>query len=314
VALVSLVVVHRLIKPLLRTNQLMEELSSGEGDLTVRLDVSTKDEIGRLSVSFNNFMEKLQEIIARVKEASDSIYHATEEVSSGSEDLSSRTNEQAASITQTSTTLEKFTVIVRQNSQNSAEVRSTLDSFHGEIKANQGLMHNVTTTMSEINDSSKKIDNIINVINDISFQTNLLALNAAVEAARAGEAGRGFAVVAAEVRNLAQKTAESSKTIQEIVTKNVESTKKGMDLVTRTSTFFQSILTVMEKIIVKVNEIADGSRDQATGIDQINGAISQLENVINQNAALVEELSATSRSMKTHAMEMQELVGQSRTE
>lgn len=298
----------RMVKPLVNATDIMEELSEGEGDLTIRLDVKTNDEIGQLSANFNNFIEKLKDIVSQVKDSSDEINNGTREISAGSEDLSTRTSEQAASITETSTTLEGFTSIVKVNTDNSEEVRNRLESFNADMQTKKDLMDNVTSTMKEIEDSSKKIDNIINVINDISFQTNLLALNAAVEAARAGEAGRGFAVVASEVRNLAQKTAESSKTIQDIVTQNVESTKKGMLLVNETSEFFAAIMDIMNELVGKINEISEGSKEQSTGVEQINQAILQLENVINQNAALVEELSATSKSMSSNTHQLNDLV------
>jgi methyl-accepting chemotaxis protein len=300
--------ISKMIKPLIDTTELMEELSEGEGDLTLRLDVKTHDEIGQLASNFNKFIEKLKHIVSQVKDSSDEINNGTREISAGSEDLSTRTSEQAASITETSTTLEGFTSIVKVNTDNSEEVRAKLESFNADMQTKRGLMENVTSTMTEIEESSKKIDNIIAVINDISFQTNLLALNAAVEAARAGEAGRGFAVVASEVRNLAQKTAESSKTIQGIVTQNVESTKKGMMLVNETSEFFSAIMNIMSELVDKINEITEGSKEQSTGVEQINQAIMQLENVINQNAALVEELSATSKSMSSNTHQLNELV------
>ncbi len=291
-----------------RMSEITNALDQGRGDFTARIAVHKRDEIGELRTFYNRLIEVLQGIIVRVKSSSGEVHHMTEEVTAGSEELATRTSEQAASITETSTTLESFTAIVRRNSQNAEEVSTTLLEFNEDVQNKQELIHNVTKTKREIDDSSKKIENIINVINDISFQTNLLALNAAVEAARAGEAGRGFAVVASEVRNLAQKTAESSKTIQEIVTRNVESTRKGMDLVGETSTFFSSILQVMQTLVDKVEQITQGSREQSTGIEQIQDAISQLENVINQNAALVEEFSGMGKKMKGSAGELLDLV------
>jgi methyl-accepting chemotaxis protein len=308
IGLLSSIIIARMVKPLVDASDIMEELSEGEGDLTIRLNVKTNDEIGKLSVNFNRFIDKLKHIVEKVKEASEDLNNGTKEISAGSEDLSTRTSEQAASITETSTTLEGFTNIVKVNTDNSEEVRERLENFNAEMQTKRDLMDNVTSTMKEIEDSSKKIDNIITVINDISFQTNLLALNAAVEAARAGEAGRGFAVVAAEVRNLAQKTAESSKTIQEIVTKNVDSTKKGMTLVNETSEFFVVIMEIMDELVKKINQITDGSKEQSTGVEQINQAIMKLENAISQNAALVEELSATSKNMSSNTLQLNEMV------
>lgn len=304
----SFLFIGRQLRPLHSANRLMSELSQGQGDLRVRLDVKTRDEVGELSDNFNRFMVALVEIITQVKTASHQLNQATEEISNGSSDLAMRTNEQAASITQTNTTLEGFTAIVARNHENSEAIGGRLEEFRSKVEANRELMDNVTGTMSVISDSSRQIDKIVNVINDISFQTNLLALNAAVEAARAGDAGRGFAVVAAEVRNLAQKTAESSKSIQTIVSANVKSTQKGLELVQETSRFFGEIVDMLRQLVTMIGEITHGSREQSTGIEQINSAVGQLENVIGQNSYLVEQLTATSRTMKGNAGQLEDLV------
>lgn len=303
--------ITRPVKELVARSQ---DLAEGEGDLTKRIRVDSKDELGELSGWFNQFLQRLQEILAKVKESSRELIKSTGRVSAGSESLATRTSEQAASITETSTTLEEFTSILKSNRENSDEVNKMLEYFNSEVKAKMELIDNVTATMTEISESGKKIDQIVNVINDISFQTNLLALNAAVEAARAGEAGRGFAVVAAEVRNLAQKTAESSKNIQEIVTQNVETTNKGSELVKETSDFFASIAAVLEEVSLKMQDITNSSKEQFTGVEQINEAISQLEDVINQNAALVNDFSGASKEMIAGSNELKELVDHFKTE
>lgn len=309
----SFVIRGSVVKPLKAMIERAKNLSAGEVDMRKRLEVKTVDEIGELGGWFNKFLDRLEILIGKVKERSGELGGSTDDVARGSEDLSTRTNEQAASLTETSATVEEFTTILKRNRENSEDTASTLEAFNTEVRNRQELIVNVTETMTEINESSRKIDNIVTVINDISFQTNLLALNAAVEAARAGEAGRGFAVVAAEVRNLAQKTAESSKTIQEIVTQNVESTQKGMELIRETSGFFDNVVNTLQEISVKIRTIAEGSREQYTGLEQINSAVGQLETVVNQNAALVEELSATGRTLKAGAVELVDLVGHFKT-
>lgn len=297
---------RNLVKPISSLVETFEKVASG--DLSIRASIQGDDEISYLSKCFDKVVDNLSEIIRKVKNSSDEVIRSTSEIASGSDELSIRTNEEAASVTQTSATLEELTSIVKENRNNAEEIGTSLAEFNKEIHSKTDLMTNVTDTMTEIHESGRKIDAIVNVINDISFQTNLLALNAAVEAARAGEAGRGFAVVAAEVRNLAQKTAESSKTIQEIVSKNVESTERGLDLVKQTNNFFSTILQVMQDIVNRIEQIEDGSKQQATGVEQINISVSQLEKVINQNASLVEELSSTTKNMKSNTGELQELV------
>jgi methyl-accepting chemotaxis protein len=304
----SLSLAKLIANPIKAMTERAYDLAVDDVDMTKRLHVDSKDEIGELAGWFNKFLERLQGLILKVKESSTELYHATEEISSTGEDLAIRTNEQASSIAETSTTVEEFTTSVRQNTEDSAEADMMLSEFNKEIQEKSSLIDNVTSTMNEISDSSKEIDNIIKVINDISFQTNLLALNAAVEAARAGEAGRGFAVVASEVRNLAQKTAESSKSIQEIVIRNVDSTQKGMELVNDTSSFFAEIVGVMSEIVNKISNITSVSRGQSTGIEQINLAINQMDQVSGENARLVEQLSTTGNNVKANAVTLQELV------
>jgi len=284
-----------------------------QGDLTVNVDAGGSDEVDRLRDGINGVVHSFRELIVRVKDASETVAYSSGEIASGSEDLAVRTNQEAASVTQTAATLEELSANVHNNSENSREAGGTLTAFNQEINQRSHLMQDVTATMEEIHQSGRKIDAIVNVINDISFQTNLLALNAAVEAARAGEAGRGFAVVAAEVRNLAQKTAESSKSIQEIVSSNVQSTTRGLELVTRTNDFFTTIVSLMSGMVQQIQSIADGSKEQASGIDQINTAVNQLDVVITQNAALVEELAATAKGMKSNSRQLLELVNRFKT-
>ncbi len=277
-------------------------------NLDISMNFDDEDNITGIYKMMIEMSKNLKKIVSDVKINANDVSLGSKELNDSSESLATGAADQAASITETSTTIEEFTSILKSSSSNSDEANETLMDFNKEVQSKQELIKNVTTTMDEINTSSKKIDEIVSVINDISFQTNLLALNAAVEAARAGEAGRGFAVVASEVRNLAGKTAESSKTIQDIVSNNLEATKRGMELIKQTSDFFNTLFKMTQDIVLKIEQIANGAKEQYTGVEQINIAITQLENVINQNAALVEEFSATSNGLKSNAFDLSELV------
>jgi len=277
-------------------------------NLDISMNFDDEDNITGIYKMMIEMSKNLKKIVSDVKINANDVSLGSKELNDSSESLATGAADQAASITETSTTIEEFTSILKSSSTNSDEANETLMDFNKEVQSKQELIKNVTTTMDEINTSSKKIDEIVSVINDISFQTNLLALNAAVEAARAGEAGRGFAVVASEVRNLAGKTAESSKTIQDIVSNNLEATKRGMELIKQTSDFFNTLFKMTQDIVLKIEQIANGAKEQYTGVEQINIAITQLENVINQNAALVEEFSATSNGLKSNAFDLNELV------
>ncbi len=309
IILISFLTKRNITKSLDKFFHLIRNMFAGN-KIVIRnsIRLNTSDELGKLSEELDYFVQKVKDVIKGVNNSVIDFVNSTEEIASGSEDLASRTNEEVASLTETSSTIEEFATIVKENKKNSEESSDSLEELNNMVVEKKEMMENVTQTMEEINESSKKIDSIVNVINDISFQTNLLALNAAVEAARAGEHGRGFAVVASEVRNLAQKTAESSKTIQDIIIKNVESTKKGKELVGNMAEFFVQLMTVIEDLNNRLKLIKSSTVEQITGIEQINTAIKQIEEVVNQNAALVEELSATGKNMKHSAVDLKKTI------
>lgn len=300
--------VYLVIRPIRKIVAIFKDIAEGEGDLTVRLESSGGDELGELSGWFNKFVEKLNEIIKQVMHSIVNFSRFTEQISSETSDLSIRTEDQATSVTETSATLEEFSHSIKQNMENAAHVNSEIESLNREIDAKKELIDNVTVSMKEIHDSSQQINQIVRVINDISFQTNLLALNAAVEAARAGEAGRGFAVVASEVRNLAQKTNEASETIKNIAMENVRSTETGMTRVEQTSEFFASLMQVMHGMLGSVQQISTGSKEQTTGIEQINITVSELDEAVRQNADLSKELNGSVHEMASSAEEIMQLM------
>jgi methyl-accepting chemotaxis protein len=301
-----LLIRHFVAAPLRGITATMKDIAQGEGDLTVRLDSSGKDELAELANWFNIFVEKIQETVKTTMELSEQFSNSCAEISSGSSDLALRTTEEASSVTQTSATLEEFTQSVIQSSGSVEMVDSEIGSLNKDLNAKKELIDNTTVTMKSINESGREINNIANVINDISFQTNLLALNAAVEAARAGDAGRGFAVVASEVRNLAQKTTEASDSIKQIVTKNVESAESGMALVRQTSELFSSILEVMQDVLNEFQVVSQASREQSMGIEQIHQTMTELDDAVNKNAGLSKDLSEMAKRMKINAGQLME--------
>ena len=308
IGFVSNMIISRMIKPLIDASDMMGVLSEGEGDLTARLEVKSNDEIGKLAENFNSFIEKLRDIIMQVKDASTEINDGTGEISAGSEDLSTRTSEQAASITETSTTLEGFTAIVKVNTENSGEVREKLENFNGEMRTKKDLMDNVTSTMKEIEDSSKKIDNIINVINDISFQTNLLALNAAVEAARAGEHGKGFAVVADEVRSLAQRAAQAARETTGLIEDAVGRTRQGTQVAEDVGKSLGAIVKNVTHVSDLIDGIAKASAEQAQGVEQVNASVTQMDRVTQQTASTAEESASASEELSAQANTLRNVV------
>ena len=277
------------------------------GDLSHAVPQSGIDEIGRLLSQMEKMRGSLHRVISQVRQGSDSIASASSEVATGTQDLSNRTEQQASSLEKTASASEELASTVQNNAENAAQASQLAASASDVASRGGDVVSQVVGTMDAINTSSRKIVDIIGVIDGIAFQTNILALNAAVEAARAGEQGRGFAVVASEVRSLAQRSAEAAKEIKTLISDSVEKVGVGTQQVAQAGSTMQEIVTGIKRVADIVGEIASASREQSAGIAQINQSVTQLDGVTQQNAALVEETSAASNALQEQARELASL-------
>jgi methyl-accepting chemotaxis protein len=279
-----------------------------KGDLTERITNDYHGTFGRLKDDSNTTVDRLTEIVGQIKESTESINVASSQIASGNTDLSQRTEEQAASLEETAASMEELTATVKNNADN-AQQANQLAAGASEVAAKGGaVVGQVVTTMRSINDSSKKIVDIISVIDSIAFQTNILALNAAVEAARAGEGGRGFAVVASEVRNLAMRSSAAAKEIRELISDSVEKVGEGTQLVDEAGRTMEEVVGSVKRVTDIMAEISAASLQQSAGIEQVNIAITQMDDVTQQNAALVEQAAAAAESMEEQARNLAQAV------
>ncbi len=294
-------------------NKLVEEVSRGledvarvlngiaRGVLTQRMDGDYAGTFGQLQGDTNTTVEHLREVVGRIQEATDSINQASQEIASGNSDLSSRTEEQASSLQETASSMEEINATVKQNAENAMRAAELAESSNAVVEKSGEMVHQVVDTMGAIQGSSKKMFDIIGVIDSIAFQTNILALNAAVEAARAGEQGRGFAVVATEVRSLAQRSAMAAKEIKVLIAESVDRVESGATLVREAGRTMEEAVKSFQGVSHLVKEIATASREQSSGVTQVTLAVSQMEEVTQQNAALVEQAAAAAESLEDQA-------------
>ncbi|EJL81169.1 methyl-accepting chemotaxis protein [Herbaspirillum sp. CF444] len=279
-----------------------------EGDLSVEITVGTKDEAGQLLQALKDMNVSLRNIVGNVRTGTDTIATASSQIASGNLDLSARTEQQAGSLEETASAMEELTSTVKQNADNARQANQLAVSASEVAVQGGSVVGKVIATMSSINESSKKIVDIISVIDGIAFQTNILALNAAVEAARAGEQGRGFAVVASEVRSLAQRSAAAAKEIKSLIDDSVEKVGTGSKLVEQAGSTMEEVVASVKRVTDIVGEISSASQEQSTGIEEVNRAITLMDESTQQNAALVEQAAAAAQSMQEQAGKLAQLV------
>jgi methyl-accepting chemotaxis protein len=295
-------VVQAITKPLDEALKVAETVAAG--DLTAEINITSNNELSQLLKSLKLMQQNLHKLVAQIKESAESISTGAQQISAGNTNLSQRTEEQASSLEETASSMEQMASTVKQNAENAKQANIMATEASAVAIRGGNAVNQVVNTMADINSSSKKIVDIISVIDSIAFQTNILALNAAVEAARAGEQGRGFAVVAAEVRSLAQRSATAAKEIKQLISDSVEKVSDGTKQVQAAGETMAEIVTAVNMVTDIVNEIAAASYEQSAGIDQVNNAITNMDEVTQQNAALVEQAAAAANSLESKAYKL----------
>jgi len=306
-AFIGVWLIRAITRPLNEAVRIAEGVAAG--DLTQKIEVHSQDETGRLMQAMQNMNTSLVGIVSQVRSGTETIAVASREIASGNADLSSRTESQASSLEQTASSMEELTSTVKQNAENARQANQLVVSTADVAVKGGKVVGQVVDTMASIKESSRKIADIIGVIDGIAFQTNILALNAAVEAARAGEQGRGFAVVAAEVRNLAQRSAGAAKEIKSLIEDSVGKVDAGSKLVDEAGKTMDEIVSSVKRVTDIMSEIAAASQEQSSGIEQVNQAVGQMDEMTQQNAALVEEAAAAAESLQDQAGKLSEAVG-----
>ncbi|QTP60030.1 HAMP domain-containing protein [Billgrantia antri] len=286
----------------------IKEITDGDGDLTARIESRRKDELGELAEQFNAFILRMDATLQTVRSSTLSVHNASNEIAKSSQDLSSRTEQTAANLQETSASMEEITATVSNTSDATQQANQLVQETVEVARRGQEAMAQVESTMDDISRSAVQINEFIGLIDGITFQTNILALNASVEAARAGEHGRGFAVVAQEVRTLASRSSDASRGIRELIDTSVSRTQSGASLVKSTGKTMQEIVASIERITGVISEISAGAKEQSQGIAQVNIAVSELDNMTQHNASLVEQTSAAADEMREQVERLNDLI------